>query len=464
MHANSPAASNELQTTRLWTMLALVIVTAIGFHLRVQTVHQTQTPNPIIADARDYFAYAFNLRHHGVYSRSVETFTNPSARPEPDALRSPGYPAFLSLFMGKPVDQSTLKHIKWAQALLSTLAILGTFFLARLFLPTIGALGAALLTALSPHLVNVNLYLLTESLFAFLAVVGAWALGRALQSHRRAYLLWAVCGLLLAAGSLVRPSLQYFIVVAVLLAVASLGTRRGLKASVVAGAIFAVAMGAWSARNYAVIGELSDDTLKISAIHHGLYPGFRYQDDPKTYGYPYRYDPRSPEISRSVSAALTEVRRRFAEEPLRHLGWYLFGKPVALWSWNIVQGAGDAFVYPVEQSPYQDNPLFRSSHALMRWAHWPLVVLGALGSLAVWVPAVGRRLPPDQRVTAKAVSAILLYFTLIHMIVQPFPRYSIPLRPLLYCAAILGLTLLIPGRHRGRDSALQPPPGGRRQG
>lgn len=185
-------------------------------------------------------------------------------------------------------------------------------------------------------------------------------------------------------------------------------------------------------RNLDAIGGTSDPTLTINALHHGMYPDFRYQDIPETTGFPYRFDPRSKEVSRSKESILEEIRRRFEEEPARHLQWYLLGKPASLLDWNILAGMGDIFIYPVTASPNFSQPLYIQSHKLMELLHWPLVVLALAAAIVVWLPGFGKQFSTTAQFTVRLLSLLLLYFIALHIVAAPFPRYGIPLRPVLY--------------------------------
>lgn len=110
-------------------------------------------------------------------------------------------------------------------------------------------------------------------------------------------------------------------------------------------------------------------------LHHGMYPQFMYEGVPESRGFPYRYDPRAEKIGGDLPFVLKEIASRFAQEPLRHAKWYLFDKPMAFWSWSMIQGFGDVFVYPVSSSPYFHDKIFRLSHRLMYGLHYPLMVL-----------------------------------------------------------------------------------------
>lgn len=78
----------------------------------------------------------------------------------------------------------------------------------------------------------------------------------------------------------------------------------------------------------------------------------------------------------------------------------------------------------------------------MKILHGPLAGLSLLASLLVWI------LPPpggdDKRgfFLERFISVLLLYYTLLHMIGAPFPRYSVPLRPFQYGMALYGIYMI----------------------
>lgn len=427
----------ELPSKRWAHLLGLGVVLILGLTLRMGAVEYSRVDKPLRADAGQYFMYAYNLRVHGIYSHSTDGIEKTDDGPAPDAYRSPGYPLFLAAFVDGAPTQRMLFAITAVQALLSTALIGVVYLLSRLVVPQGWALVVAFLTAISPHLVNANIYVLTESLFASLLGFGVLFAG---IFYRRAGWWWIVVGVVLGLAALTRPNIQYFIIPLAVFLFCTAGRRSHKKAPLLLVVGFCMALAPWFLRNVSSLGVPGDDSLKVATLHHGMYPGFMYEGDPRTYGFPYRFDPRSDIIRTNVGSVATEIVRRFWEEPVRHLYWYAIGKPTALWSWDLVQG-GDSFVYSVLRTPYDHEPLFKLTHRISRVLHWPLVALGLLGAVVVWVPGVRRKLSPLQFFVVGMAALIILYFTALHMIAAPFPRYVVPIRPFVYLMAVFVLWL-----------------------
>ena len=422
------------------TLALLGLLLCVSFYLRWISAVETSVNVPLRADAGDYFMYAYNLKHKHTYSRDQASLRNKESPVKPDAVRSPGYPLFLTLFVDGLPTEAMLQRIVLFQAVLSSLTVCVSFFLFLAFLDKPLALAAAFLTALSPHLIVANSYLLTEPLFCFLLVGTLY--GVSFLPSRPSLGLAFFLGLLLGFGSLVRPILQYFPVFFSAFLVFHFGWRKGSKLAGLSLLGFILSLSPWIARNIQTLGVPGDKTLMINFLHHGMYPDFTYNGMKESRGFPYRYDPRASEISRDLPSVLKEISSRFEKEPIKHLYWFLIGKPVAFWSWNTVQGVGDAFIYPVSQSPYFRNALFRRSHHIMHWLHWSLVISGFFGCLMACFPLSRIGVNQNTLFTARVTSLLLLYFTLIHMVGAPFPRYSFPLRPFLYGLALFPVQVL----------------------
>lgn len=434
--------------------LGLIAIMVLALGLRVHTVLNTEVIYPFRADAGEYFLYAYNLEHFGIFSASAAGFAQ-TGTPEPDAYRTPGYPLFLALFVDGKSSEKMLTQILLTQALLSTLAVYLTFLFCRRIFSGPQSLAVALLTAISPHLINVNTYMLTESLFSFLVVLFFWTLSRMKLNVNLQMFFWL--GLILGLASLVRPVIQYFVVLMCFLSLFTFGVRKGGQVGAVLLAGYLLVIGPWMARNLSTLGILVDDQVKYYNLKYGLYPGLMYQDNPKTFGYPYKFDPRVSEVKPELGSVLQEVKRRFTSEPVRHLKWYLYQKGIMYWSWHMVVGSGEHLIFPVAKSPYFDHPLFTTTSEVMKILHWPLVLLGLLGTILIWIPRFNKEYSGEQLLFIRTLSLLLIYFTAIHVLSFPLPRYAIPIRPFLYTMAFVPLVPLqsLIKRRESSKSALE---------
>ncbi len=415
-----------------WAILGLIF--ALGLYLRFESVLETTVVMPLRADAANYFMYAYNVRLKHTYSLNVRSLTDPKSPVTPDAIRPPGYPLFLACLVNGPPNKKMIDRILIFQAVMSAFTIIGAFLFFRKFLPVFWSLPASLLVALSPHLIAANSYVLTETLFCFLIVV----FGLLITSFwkKPSPCLGIIVGIAVGLASLVRVSLQYFWIMVAFLFIFHFGWRRGSRFSVLILLGFAMSFSPWIVRNTLTLKKATDNRLMINFLHHGMYPNFTFQNVTESYGHPYTHDPRSDEISKDVKSVLKEIVRRFQRQTLKHTKWFLIEKPVAFWSWDIVR-IGDIFIYQVAKSPYKNRILFQWTHTLMHSVHWPLVMLAMLGCLWVWFPPSMIGLSEESVLAARFTSLLLIYYTLLHMVGAPYPRYSVPLRPFLYGMALL---------------------------
>ena len=116
----SKTTENHRPSAQWWLILLCCVCVLYGFHVRFMATTHTVVNHPIRGDAAYYFAYAWNLKHWGVYSSHPPSDSSPN---KPDALRSPGFPMFASLFMTNDRGAS-LRHVIIAQTLLQVLSFL----------------------------------------------------------------------------------------------------------------------------------------------------------------------------------------------------------------------------------------------------------------------------------------------------------------------------------------------------
>lgn len=436
-------------------LIVLCLTLLLGGYLRFTAARESLVMDPYRADAAQYYNSAYNLRMYGIYSHDWETVAGTSVAPKPDAFVTPGYPLFLSLFADAPPSRRIFTEVTLWQAALGTASILLAFLLfRRITRPWVAVLGA-LLVAISPHLVVTGIYLLSETLFVFLLLLTAVVLTTPARNGWAFRITLLATGLLMGVAALTRPVLEFFPILMLLLLFSSYPRRQAAMGAGLLLLGFALVWSPWIARNHISIGKGTDTSVMVSTLASGMYPDMEYDHRPETRGFPYRFDPRFPEITSSLSSTLTEIMRRFRENPVEELEWYLVGKPVTLWSWDIFEGQGDVFIYPTLASPYDRSPLFVLSHSLMHGLHWLLVLLAFGGCVLVWHPAGGRCFSAHALFCTRLMSLLLLYNTAVLMILAPFVRYSITFLPLQYgmaaCTAAIAFDWLRAQRARSLE-------------
>lgn len=405
--------------------------------IQFSVVRGTTVDHPIRADAQKYVAYAYNLRHAGTFSHQPPWEVH--GAPIPDKLTLPGYPLFLSLFLNDFPDHEFQRRVTGAQAVLGVASTLLTFLIALRLVPLGWAAAAAVIQAINPHFATISTYLLTEALFTTLLLASVWAMLKATAPNARVG-WWIAAGLLVGLASLVRPQLQLLPWLALAGALVYRRWRPTLPRVVLALSLFLAVMAPWHLRNAVTPRAPGDGDLLTATLHHGSYPNMTYEGDPRSYGYPYRFDPLVAEHSRDLPTVVAYIARQFRDHPVRYASWYLAGKPGFFLSWSLA--GEDVFIYPVQASPYQSSQVFAALRGIAFALHWPLMLLALSAAfLAPWKPHLfGGRVP---QAAAVALAALFLYAIAMHVIGAPYPRYGIPFRPLAFVLAISLLHVIL---------------------
>ncbi|MBW1644555.1 MAG: glycosyltransferase family 39 protein, partial [Deltaproteobacteria bacterium] len=409
-------------------------------YFRYISVSETNVTNILRNDTKEYFSYAYNLRHNNIYSKDTGFIKNDKKPVIPDAIRNPGYPIFLSLFIdGKP-SWEIINRILYTQLILSVLTLALLMFLYQKYLPLSFAAIALSMIAICPHLIVANSYILTETLFCFLIVFMGLMISVFIE--KPTILRIFLAGLIMGLSNLVRPSILYFILFMMIFLVFHYKKKEGAKYSIALLLGFLLIFSPWIIRNYKTLGIMTDKSLMINYLHHGMYPGFKFKGMDKSYGNPYKFDPNSKKISKDVQSVLKEIKERFRKESEKHAIWYFLQKPLAFWAWNNVQGRY-VFVYPVSSSPYLYRILFKMTYLFMKKIHWIVILFGFFGMFVVWLPRNKINIQNHSMLIARFISLLLIYYTAIHMIGFPLPRYSIPLRPFMYGMAFFSIFIIL---------------------
>ena len=442
LHKSFPLSSHQGYSRSSIIFLCLLFVAALL--IRIQFVKLSTAEIFIARDAKQYVQYAKNLVDHGVYSKAVS-----NKDLQPDSLRSPGYPLVIALALMAAGGPKFLPVVLYVQALTGALMVPLTFYTGIFFMPAIAALMAAMLVAFSPHLVTIAGCVLTESQFAFLLLGAVCSIQYALSNRNT--ILFILSALLFGGTYLTNETalfLPYLIVIIFLILSRTNFMPRQrmsiLPRLVLFLSIFTIFPIGWSLRNNINVpqGAPKGSDRAIVTLSHGAYPDFIFKSQ-RYQRFPYREDPEQPEFGSSLNSFIRILGERVRSEPLRYAKWYMAGKPYYLWSWDIIQGVGDIYIYPVKTSLFQISSVAGFTRSVMRYLHPVLVVLALAG---IPLAFILYRLNKNAGILLKSAwlpMSVCIYFTLVYTVFAPWPRYSIPLRPELYLCSLWTLSIFI---------------------
>jgi hypothetical protein len=419
-----------------WGWIALGCILALATWCRIVAVEETVVDRPIRNDAAEYFFSAYNLVFQGVYSHSTARLLDPTAPLPADAYRYPGLPLVIAAFIGDwPNSSKITRNVQIVNAVSGVAAVALIFFAATSALPSCAALGTALLTAISPHLISFTVYLLTEPISVMLTSMLLAVTAVVPSNNRQALGRGPFVGIGIIGGllSMFRPIYLLFAPF-IVFALSCRHSRRKALIGVLIGTGLVVSP--WFARSAISPTDEGPSSL-ATALLPGAYPGYILNGNPRTFPYPYTVDPGFREASANVPSVAREIARRFAADPLGMVAWYGFGKMRFLWQWDNVDGTGDVFIYPVLATPFATRAVFAFVHDVMKACHYWLIALALIGSVAVWVPAAIDLVPLRGRTVVRAASLLLAYTTIMLIPFPMFTRYAVPVFPALFMMAMV---------------------------
>lgn len=419
-----------MKKSKISLYLSITIITLLSFWIRLSYFENTIFDNPVRGDAAQYIKYANNLVNYHTFSKQWGT-----SEPSPDSYWAPGYPTFLAaaISIAKITGFDAYTLIIYAQVIMGTLIAVTTLLLGRLFLTPSWALLAATLTSLSPHLVTIGGYLLTETLFTLLLLLAIYCFSLAYLS--KSTKVFTLAGLFFSLSYLVNPVVFFTPILLVLAAIYFPGMRKtgDKKIIYIPGLIilFTVA-GAWSIRGEVNVpeGSISSSNRLLTNLVIGSHSNYHeiWRNNPRDQNNPAGVDIKN--INGSFSAFGNLFAERFAAAPSHYISWYLSEKPIFLWDWEILTGQGDIYVYPVKISWYHTSKIAIASYAIMKSLHFWLFAFAIVGILLWRKNSQGRdNLPVFIYITT-------IYISAIYVVTQSEARYSIPLRPEMYLCAV----------------------------
>ena len=419
------SSGNDQPATGRAAIAVAVLAGLLAMFLRWYFVTHAQVLQPLYRDANwgdagQYYRYAWNLYHHGLFSPAAPG----SLHPVPDGFRDPAYPALLAIGMA-----ITDSYDRWytlvilAQVALGAVTVTCALLAIRDVLPTWLLAVAGIAMAIWPHLVSIPAYVLSENLTAPLCAITALALREAAARSSMAYTVIGGATLALAALSngVLAPEV---LVLAFAFAWKRTMPRRQLLVFVVAAA---VPLLAWGIRNASLSAPLSPGLRVEMNLVQGSWPTYHAATQLAS-----AEDPVGVQTIDSINLeiatlhldraqGLKVIAERMRHAPGTYAAWYV-SKPALLWGWTIGLGSGDIYMYPTHDSPFVTNPIFKAAEAVTFILNGVVALLALAGLIVVAL----RRSPPAAMITFAVTAA---WVTVVYGVLQSDPRYSTPYRP-----------------------------------
>lgn len=437
--------------SRALTWIIIAGISLLALVIRVWYVVAADVLQPVYlpsvrGDAVDYYRYAWNLLHHGVFSMDVPG----NAMSRPDGFRDPGYPVLFAIALAVfPAWPDAYAAMLLGQAVLgaATVGLLVFVLRDRLSAGILAFTGTVM--AVWPHSVTAASFLLSE------VATGFWlALGLAIISsfkENAAVGRPIVAGLALGCAALTNAVFTPF---GVLVAIAASVSGAFIRRTAIALALAALALPlAWQVRNVTLPpGPAASDRAVMNFVqgswrdYHAAYQAAMH-GDPRGQQAIDTMNAEMTDIHASWSRGLGRVASRLGAQPMQSAAWYL-GKPALLWQWDIRVGQGDVYTYPTRHSLFGEGGPLRLVWSVTRACNALVVVLALMGCTLVFLRE--RRSPG-----LVAAACLLVYATGIYSLLQAEPRYSVNLRGVEIAVAAVGALGLIGlvQRHRRRDQA-----------
>ncbi|WP_250624062.1 ArnT family glycosyltransferase [Pinirhizobacter soli] len=425
---------------RQWLLWASIgLVTLFALWVRWYYVISAEVIQPVYlpqtrGDAADYYRYAWNLSHYGVFSSRLPGNESPIS----DSFRDPGYPLLMAAWMRVfSAWEAFYAAMLLTQAALGAATVGLLMFAGRRWLGVTWLTAAGLLMAIWPHSVAASSFLLSEVLFGFLVALALTCWVEAV-SRRRTWLAGAA-GLAFSAAALTNAVLLPF---APAFALVLLAFRRQRKiAMVLLMASLAIPL-FWTLRNTQLSTGASSGDRAVMNLVQGSWPSY-HQDfkralngDAQAQQNMQAMDTEMAVFQAGGIHGIENLLVRLRKDPVHYLGWYLY-KPALLWQWDIRISQRDIYTYYTQHSPFVDVAPMRAAWAISR-AMNPFLALLALAA-CIWILISMSKKANDDQV---APALLALYVTFVYSLLQSEPRYSVAFRGVEILLAFLALQWL----------------------
>jgi hypothetical protein len=414
---------------QIWTMLVMcTIVFFTALSVRQQYHDESIVNGPLRADAFRFYMIGYNLVNHRVFS--MDTTSPPRTR----ISLPPGYPLFLASILKTAESRdslvSTVLSIQRVVGSLTAVLVLLIGF--AVFGKWVPATGASLLFTLSPHLVAINDYVLSETLFMFFLFLSVYLIICARKFT--SFWLYLLTGIVLAFSVWLRTVSLYLIAVLVLAVFADRErfriqlNKQSFKncAWLMAGFIVVIA-----AYRVPMSNHLEGFTVQRPYSTVGMLIGGSFPDRDSSF-----IDGKNFSITagKTSTEAIIEYWTMLSkEDKQRVLNWYLFGKIKVIFQWDNWYNSS-VYQYPMHKKGFHTDQVLIHIYILMKWLHFAAIFLAFTWPLtARFLPGTNNR---GNKNNILLLYGIIGYFLAIQWLLNGLPRYSIPFFPFIYLCAM----------------------------
>jgi len=448
----------RLTLSREHLLLSFILLFALSTRLTVFFANLTVNPTCYMdPDSYEYDGAARALLELHRFADSPEKPGSVNIR------RTPGFPLFIAAHyaaFGENPIPVIVTQILVSAAILALMYLIGRI----VFGETVGLVAAALL-ALEYNSFTLSQLLMAETLFTFLIVAGLYAGLRTIIANRHRGVWGVVMGLALAAATQVRPA-SYYLTFPLLAGYWTVGHRNGWSSrqrlSISLGLLlpWLVLVGGWQWRNHRLTGFGGLSTIQA---HNMLYAKGA---EIKAWS---EHIPLAT-ARETLQASVPQWARRTPQEEalwMREEGRkLLMAHPVlllrsvlrALARMMLLPGESELLKYlglRLEQTGAMGDLLRLPIGAYVR--KWPignpflfsafLLAAGYLYLLYAGIALCAYQLWKERRSQAWAVHAFLwgvgAYFCLASTVTEAYPRYRIPVMPVLCLYGAAGILQMV---------------------
>ena len=428
----------RLSKERLLDLGLVTLIGIVAFIARHDFNQNSRPVSPFMGDARQYYNCGLNLRVHGAFSKAWPDFEAPTTR----SGRAIGYPIFLAALMSQEdTEESFVGKVQFIQSILGTLTTVFCYLIARFGLHSFWSFLASFFCAISPHLIVLDHYILSESLFTFFLTFGVLLLLTGVRLNKASITL---LGSILIAASGQTRSIGLLLPFPLIVGVGFVCGSRFLP------------------------GSRKQMLLQVSGCLVGflaVFLGDKYFEAKYVYNLPtvevqtnadYKTGYQLRAISRTLRPPNFLVRGQsflfidhrdptwelatdepFSEVPLTYVYWNLWGRWTWVWNFDTIW-VGDVYHLKMVKSGFEDRSMLMAYHSMMRRLHWPLYFFAVVGC-GLLLFRVLRGSVASREILFLLPCIGMLYFVGVTNVLQAgghwCPRYTVPARPFSFVIA-----------------------------